>query len=147
MSVFCGYGKHSEELSSIEVLDLKVTGAKWSLVKLKGTLLTPCFGLGAAVLSESEIALFGGYTEQAKADSDDPEPIGQKLTDVHIFDHKSRSLKKVAFKNKHGIVPVVYPSVSMLDRNLIVTADVYTHQVFEYDRLADQMRVIGRLPS
>ena len=63
MSVFCGYGKHSEELSSIEVLGLKVKGAKWSLVKLKGTLLTPCFGLGAAVLNESEIALFGGYTE------------------------------------------------------------------------------------
>ena len=68
------------------------------------------------------------------------------MTDVHIFNTKTHTLSRVAQENKQRIVPVLYPCVRTL-RDTIVTADIYSHEIVEFNSKTDQVRVVAQMPS
>ena len=103
-------------------------------------MLTPRFGLGVATLNPFEIAIMGGYQD------DDDETAGSELKDIHIFSVRTHKLKRVATENDLKIVPVVYPCVRT-QPDIVVTADIYSHEILEYDTIADTVRVVAQMPG
>ena len=66
------------------------------MIDASGSGLTPRCGLGAVPLNSQEIAIMGGYTEGVVDDDINKSDEGQKLTDIHIFNVKELSLRRVA---------------------------------------------------
>ena len=54
------------------------------------------------------------------------------------------TLKRVAVKNRKRIVPMVYPCVC-ISPEIVITADVFTHEIIEYDLQSDIVNVVGQI--